>query len=280
MKKLLAPIAIVAALSFAGTAYAQCCAKAKAAADKKMANAETKKNCEKTCDKTAKKECCTKDKSCTKDKAQMAAHCRGKALVATHSPLMSYKVGDKCTRCPEQAKEMAAKHEGVQVRYAVNDDVYTDKQAAMKAWKKALHEHLNHMLAVRYAVGDECVACPHAAEAMAKKDHQKVRFQVAAHNYDAKEEAEQALHRAREAADSVKLTHLVNGKEYKCDKSAKNACDKAKSCDKADKICHQYVVGDFKTCCPLTAKVELAKARIQAAYEALSSDTDKELAQR
>jgi hypothetical protein len=63
------------------------------------------------------------------------------------------------------------------------------------------------------------------------------------------------------------LTTFVDGKPYTCDKAAGEACQK--SGQKAE-----YAVGECKTPCKMSARIELAKARIEAARQAVAKASE------
>jgi hypothetical protein len=254
MKAWMSAVVFLVAANLASTALAQCCV-GKAKTDESAA-------------KTGSASSCHKDKSaCTKgDDLAAGAECRGKLLAAAGAPLMTYKVGDKSTACPKQAAEWATGQD-VQVRYVVNDTEYTDKPEALKAYEAALEQHLGNMTSVRYAVGKQCVGCPNAAATLAKESGESVKYRVAAFTFADREQAEKAAEAARAASAKVTLTCIVDGKEYACDQEAKRACQ-AKDGETAAKTC-EYKVGGTKTPCQVTAKVELATARIVAAYKAV-----------
>ena len=217
---------------------------------------------------------CNKDKACCAKGGETASKeaCRDKMMATAGMPLMKYKCGDQTTCCPKAAEEMTAGKD-VQVRYVVNETEYTDQAEAMKAYKTALEGYLSTMTAVRYAVGDKCLGCPDAAAALAKDNGQTVKYRVAAFTFAGKPAAEKAAEAARTAAESVSLKCVVDGKEYSCDKSAQAACQSKG--EGAAKTC-EYKVGDMKTGCELTAKVELAKARIAAAFKVVEELAAKE----
>lgn len=126
-------------------------------------------------------------------------------------------------------------------------------------------------------VGQECVACPMAADSLAKKNHETVKYRVATFNYDDHKKAQKAAQVAAEAAEKVTWKMVVDGAEYTCEKSAQKACQGSAAKDGGNKKC-EYVVGETRTCCRSTAKVELAKAKIMAAYRALDEFNTDEVA--
>jgi hypothetical protein len=249
-------IVTLLSLTLASTAAAQCCAGAKKTAD----SGET----------------CQKDKSCcakTGDQAAKGA-CRDKALAATGMPVMQYKVGDQTTCCPKAAAEMAKANDAA-MRYAVNETEYADKAAALEAYASTLDEYLGTMTTVRFAVGEKCVACPTAAAALAKDSGETMKYRVAAFTFADKAAAEKAADAARTASEKVVMTMVVDGKETKCDATAKKACNKSADSAAAGKTC-EYRVGETKTNCATTAKVELTKARIETAQKALEEIAAKD----
>jgi hypothetical protein len=262
-------IVTLLSLALAANAAAQCCSGAKKAADGGTT--------------------CQKDKSTCAKSGDMASKegCKDKSLAASGMPVMHYKVGEKTTCCPKAAAEMA-KADDATIKYVVSETEYADKSEALQAYAKVLDEYLGTITTVRYAVGEKCVNCPLAAMALAKDSGETVKYRVAGFTFADKAAADKAADAARTAADKVELTMLVDGKETKCDAAAKKTCDKSahdatakKTCDKsaddatAAKTC-EYRVGDTKTCCAATAKVELAKARIETAQKALEEIAAKD----
>jgi hypothetical protein len=243
MKKWICSAALVLALGLVGNAWADCggCDKGKA----KQAKAGGSKTCTmgaanaKTCSKT-----------CSKD---------GKS--ACDVPCMQYKVGDEMTCCPKTADKLANDNGG-KMLFVVGEKEYQNKAEAMEAYAGLLEEHLEKVTHVRYAVGDKCVKCPKEAGKLAQGNGGKVKYVVGSATFDCKEKAEQAAQQAANASEKVKMTTYVDGKSYCCEKSAEMAAKRSgKKCE--------YQVGDAKTPCQTTARVELAKARIQAAVEAI-----------
>jgi hypothetical protein len=215
---------------------------------------------------------CHQDKN-TATKDEPTAQ-RGKLLAAAGAPLMQYKVGDQTTMCPKQAAEWSKAKDDLKVRYVVNGTEYSDRAAALQAYQKALDEYLPTMSTVRYAVGDKCVTCPVEAASLAKETGGTVKYRVASFTFADRAQADQAAETARAAADQVKMTYVVDGKEYACHKEAKQSCQ-AKGGETAAKTC-EYKVGNMKTCCETTAKVELTSARIIAAYQALAQAANQQ----
>lgn len=251
MRTLIVSLALLLVASLSSTAAAQGCA-SKSKNQDGTAKADTHA-------------CCHKDKAgCTKKAGD--SDCHGKVLLAAGAPTMKYKFGDKATDCPAQAEEWQGKCDAT-VRYVVSGAEYADKAEAMKAYETALEKYLASMTSVRYVVGDNCVACPSAAAELAKENGGTVQYRVASFTLADKERAQKAADAARAASEKVTMTYVVDGKEYTCSKGDGEAKQARETSDTTRKC--EYKVGDKKTCCEVTAKVELATARIIAAYRAL-----------
>jgi hypothetical protein len=275
-------IVTLVSLALVSSAAAQCCSGAKKTADGGATCQKDKSTCSKTGDMAGKE------------------GCKDKALAASGMPVMHYKVGEKTTCCPKAAAEMA-KADDATIKYVVNETEYTNNSEALQAYAKVLDEYLGTLTSVRYAVGDKCVNCPMAAAALAKDSGETVKYRVASFTFADKAAADKAADAARTASEKVEMTMVVDGQETKCDAAAKATCHKSaddatasKTCDKsahdatAKKTCDksadgataaktcEYRVGDTKTCCAATAKVELAKARIETAQKALEEIAAKD----
>jgi hypothetical protein len=225
--------------------------------------------------------------------------CAGAAFKSCGAPQMAFKVADQTVKCPKQASELAGGDEA-KIHYLLSDKEYTDKNEAMQAYDTALTSYLGEVTSVRYAVGDKYLDCPDAAAQLAKKSNAAVQFRVASYTFSDKAEAEKAAVVAKDAAGKVTVKCIKDGKEVVCDKPCPQggaaAAEKSGCCAKkggevakaeptaegktgcaktgdvaakADGKC-EFVIGDTKTCCPLTANVELAKARILAAQAAVA----------
>jgi hypothetical protein len=270
-------------IALAGSAAAQCCNRHKAQADGATAKAG------------ADSSTCKAHQGGDKTAAELA--CRGKALNAAGAPLMQYKVGDQTTKCPQEADKLAAAAAGdAKIRYVVDDTEYADKTEALRAYAKTLDAHLAKLTAVRYVVGEATLNCPQAATKLAADQHEAVKYRLASFTFEDQAAAQQAADAAREAADNVDMKTLVDGQEVCSAKTAQQTAGGGGCCaakggmaakKSADGRCAasakdastgkkcQYVVGDVKTPCEATAKVELAQTRILAAYNAIEEVASK-----
>lgn len=247
--------------------------------------AQSEKNTE-----TDKPECCAAhkvEKCCAQDKAVentkacckhgMAAGCgdtncagdlvRFKGLAL---PRILYQVNDERLSCPKSAVKMA-KAENADLKYVVADKVFTNKPEAFKAHAELLDEFLGDMLTVKYAVGENCVACPDAAEAIAKKEGKKVRYRLASFDFEDRASAEKATKLASEASEQVELKMVVGDETFDCPMHAAEAAKKqGKEVD--------YCIGKLKTASEADAMIELAVERIKAALTAFEKCGGKQIA--
>jgi len=222
--------------------------------------------CSKTCG--SKSDCA---KTCSDQ--DVAGACRVKDVVAAGAPMLKYVVGDETVCCYKKALELAD-GDSARVRYVIGDAKYTDRAEAMKAFADRLEEYLNSFTTVRYAVGERCVASFDEATALARETGQAVRYRVASVSFADRAPAEEAAGKARSAAEAVRMKLVKDGQEVACDKDAPKIAEKGCRGKKSEQVetAGEYVVGELKTTCPMTARIELAKARIVAAYRAVQQD--------
>ena len=249
----------VTVLALAALAAAQekpaCCQKKKASCDKaKAAQCQDKAD---KCKLQAKKDCCAKkDKQCCdKKKAKCGdVSCTGEQVgyKGVKFPRLAYMVGDQRTDCPKTAAKLA-KEKNLPIKYVVGDKVFDEKPAALAAQTEVLEDLLGSILSIKYVVGDECVACPHAAEQMAKQSGAKVKYRLGSFVFDDQQAAEQAAAKAREAADAVEMK-VDNGEVTR------------------------YKVGKLVTTSKVAATYQLAIERLKAALDALERAGGKQVA--
>lgn len=186
--------------------------------------------------------------------------CQAKA--GAKLPAISYKVGDKEFCCDKEAAEVA-KASNATITYVVGGKTFAKQDEAMTAYADLLEKHLDGMLTVKFVVGDECVACPTSAQQLAKEKRAKVQYRLAAYDFESQEKADKAAGRAREAAEKVSIKMVVGDEAFQCPVSAKDASQKS-----GKPV--EYAVGDCKSQCQTTARINLAKAKIDAASKALA----------
>ena len=209
----------------------------------------------------SKSDCGSGGQCCQAKEAKSAAHCTVGAKAAAgkrlNMPAMQYVVGEKRTQCSDEAAKLAKAGEKT-IRFVVADKTFAEEGEAKKAYTKVLDEFLANMTRVQFAVGDECTACPLTAKSIAEKKGAKVRYRLASYTFDDKAKADKIAKLALDAAEKVQLTLAVGTESYQCPVTAKEAAQSA-----GKKL--EYCVGEKRTACQVTAKVELAKAKINAA---------------
>ena len=122
--------------------------------------------------------------------------------------------------------------------------------------------------ALAKAEGKSCAsACKKESFAVVSKDEfakviktDGAKFIVLARNFDSYDDAVKARAAAMDAMKVVKMTYVVEGKEVDC---SSKVCPMAK---KAGKV--EYVIGETKTNCEVSARISMAKAQFDAAKKA------------
>ncbi len=155
---------------------------------------------------------------------------------------------------------------------------------------------------ISYAVGEEKTCCPKAAGDLAKKSGAEIHFVVAKKSFAKESDAKLALVKATEkyVSDfakpktcSVSGTTTIAGKKLGCEKAAAHTAKIVQTAINdvkftylvGDKKCHcpveakavakktgkntLYVVGEEKTGCSVTARLNLARAKYKSAIQAL-----------
>ncbi len=199
----------------------------------------------------------------------------GQQAALAGMPLMECHVGDKVVNCPLQAEQLA-KGNDAKITYVVAGREYTAKNEALEAYAKQLEDHLSKLTAVRYAVGEKCVNCPMAAQALAKDSGAKVKYQLASFTFASQDEADKAAGLARAAADKVTMKLLVDGKEVACNaKTCSATTDNAAAahtCAKAAQVADAG--GEIKsqgTCEHANGAATAAKGSCHAAGETVTA---------
>lgn len=246
-------------------------------------------------------------KTCDKSKSS----CSSESSIALKNcmPKMVATVGDEEFDCPKTACEVAKKS-GKSVVFTVAGKKYDCPEKAMTAYADVMDDFVVKFASVR--TKDECMTACSAGSAkssgccssgskakktgtsteVAAKDSAKgecpfskseakgetktvkadakkapVVYCVATQNFDCKDKAEQAAKTAQAAMKTVAMKYRVGDKDFCCDKMAGDECKKA---GKDAKMV--FVVGTTKTECKVMARIELAKAKIQAAVKALENN--------
>ena len=177
-------------------------------------------------------------------------------------PRIAFKVGDTLTCCMKSATQLSG-GDTSKIKYAVADQAYPTLEEAQTARLAVLEKFYEDMLTVKYAVGDECTACPNAAKSLAEKAGKPVHYRVANFDFSKQEDAEKLAKVAHAAGDNVTMTWAVGDEKFECPAHAAEAA-------KASNQPLQYCVGDQTTPCETTAKTRLVETRIQAAIDVLT----------
>jgi hypothetical protein len=235
-------------------AFGQTCPAAGATAAKAD---EKKAGCQSTCSSASKDgkagKCCMDGDALAKAGLKM--------------PEMMYVVGDKKACCPNEAKELA-KGDMKLVKYSVAEKTYDTEDAASEAYAKALDSFVSGVTTVKYAVGDQCVACPMSAADLAKKEGKTVQYRLASFSFESEDVAAAAAKAGKEAADKVEMKRMVGSECVACPKAAAALAAK-------DGKSIEYVIGEKRMGCEKAATVALAKARAEAALAAIAKAAEK-----
>ena len=214
------------------------------------------------------KSCCAGCVAQKGDAAGQKAECAAQGPVCGGAqcvvPAMVYKVGDDVLSCPSTAEELARKNGGV-VRYVVGGVEYTDRAKALDAYAAALENYVKGVATVQFSVGGRCFANLEDARQRAQQDGSKIRYCVGSYMFDDHEVAKRAAKVAQEAASKVEMNPAVAGQQCCCGTGCAAPCQG--TCQKCG-----CPVGECRTRCRMTARCELAKARIDAARQVLAKE--------
>ena len=157
-------------------------------------------------------------------------------------PKMTFTVGEEKTCCPTTAAELAKKA-GSAIHYCVADKTYEDESAAKLALVEATEKFV--------ADFSEPKVC---------KDSGTVT--IAGKQLCCEQAAAQTQQVVKTAMEKVQLTYLVGEKACSCPIEAKQLATTSGEPT-------VFVVGEEKTCCDVTARLNLARAKYKAAVIAL-----------
>jgi len=159
-------------------------------------------------------------------------------------PKMMYVVAKEKVSCDKMAAELAQKH-SQPIHYAVAEKTFEDKASAMNALVEETESFVTAFVAPskcevsgNVTVAGKSCSCPVEGDA---------RTQLVA-----------------AAIEKVSMKYAVAGKEAAC-----SNCAAAMAKEASAPI--EYVVGDQKTTCQVTARLNLARAKYQAAVQAVAA---------
>jgi len=180
-------------------------------------------------------------KACCSGKESCDGGCPISAAMAS-LPKMSYKVGEESTCCSHSAQSLAEKN-NAPIHFVVAETSYTDKTEAMTA----LVEQTEAALA---AYTTPCV-CEKSGTTTIAGEKCSCPMKAASHTK-----------LVQEAVQSVSLSYVVGEETCNCPMKAKELA--------AGGAEMKYVVGGEETCCEMTARLNVARAKYKAAVEALT----------
>lgn len=180
---------------------------------------------------SAQKECCP-DGQCPIAKAM------------DQLPKMTYMVGKEETCCNKSAEALAAKS-NAPIHFVVAKKNYDNKEKAFTALVTETEKYVNAFI----------TPCKCEASGTTK---------IAGQSCNCPVEAGKKAELVKAAADKVKMSYVVGKETCNC---PNKAAALAKSSDSET----HYVVGEQKTCCQMTARLNLAHAKYKAAVQALAA---------
>jgi hypothetical protein len=247
MKPMYALVAAFAVLAFAFDAYAGCgdCGPKEASAEKKCCGTchGVKAASAGTCSAEAcsSAPCSTSSAACSASSCDASKGCPIAAAMAK-LPKISYAVGEKKTGCPDAAAKMV-KESGGHIHFCVGDTEYDSKSEAQAALLTATEKFVSNF------------AKPHTCPASGN-------VTLAGQTQSCEKSAAHTAKLLQDAMAKVKFSYAVGDEECHCPtKAARLAKDSGK-----EKL---FVVGETKTCCEKTARLNLARAKYKAAVEAM-----------
>lgn len=163
-------------------------------------------------------------------------------------PKMTYRVGTENTCCSESAAKLAKEHKAA-VHYVVGENVFEDKTKAYTSLVESTESMVNAF------VTPSC--CKTSGTHTVAGKSCKCEKQGAAN-----------AELVKAAIKDIKMTYAVGEKSCNCP-------HEAGSIAKTSGAKMEYVVGEEKTCCNMTARLTLAKAKYKAAVQALAAADKK-----
>lgn len=202
---------------------------------------------EKTCDGSS---CDANGSCCSDSKATQTVSTEEDAtegvcpvtLAMSKLPTLAYAVGEQRVCCENMAGELAKK-ESAAVHYVVADKTFEDKTEAMKALVDTTESMVNTYVTPKTCevsgtttVAGKSCSCPVETEARSKA--------------------------VEAAVAKVAMKYMVDGQEAAC-----GNCASARSKETGKPV--EFVVAGKATTCEMTARLNLSRAKYQAAVEAV-----------
>lgn len=159
-------------------------------------------------------------------------------------PKMNYKVGEETTCCFKSAAELA-KQNSQPIHYLVAEKTYDQKEAAYASLVTQTEEFVN-----KYVTPCKC--------------EKSGTTTIAGKACGCSVMAGQRTELVKAAVDKVQMSYMVGEKACNCTHEA----DALAKSGEAKKF---YVVGEEKTCCEMTGRLNLARAKYKAAVQAIAA---------
>ena len=163
-------------------------------------------------------------------------------------PQMTYRIGEENTCCSKSADELAKKH-NKPIQFVVAKKTYDKKEKAMVALVESTEKF----------VKDFVTPCKCEVSGSTK---------IAGQSCNCPVDAGKKTELVKAAVSKVKMSYAVGEKTCNCPKEASAIA--AKSGAKKE-----FVVAGKKTCCEMTARLNLAHAQYKAAVEAMLATNKK-----
>lgn len=163
-------------------------------------------------------------------------------------PVMTYKVGEESTCCSESAAKLAKKS-SLPVHFVVAKKTYDQQDKAFTALVKQTESFVKE-----YTTPSKCEVSG--------------TTKIAGKSCSCSVEAGKTAELVKAAVSNVKMTYAVGEKTCNCPMEAATLAETSG----AKK---EFVVAGEKTCCEMTARLNLARAQYKAAVEAMAA-TSKE----
>lgn len=246
MKSMYAFVTALAVFAFASQAYAGCgnCGPKETSADKAAAKCGGKAASTGTCTaETCSSATCSASSAatCSASGCDSSKGCPIAAAMA-RLPKITYAVGEQKTGCPDAANKIA-KESGGHVHFCVGKKEYDSKAEAQAALIDATEKFVANF------------AKPHTCPKSGK-------LTLAGQAQSCEKSAAHTAQLMQDAMAKVKFTYAVGDEQCKCPvQAARLAKDSGK-----DKL---FVVGEEKTGCEKTARLNLARAKYKAAVQAM-----------
>jgi hypothetical protein len=185
--------------------------------------------------------------SCSKCDGEECKSCPV-TLAMAKLPKMTYKVGDEAVCCPTSAAKLAEEKKAP-MHFVVGEKVFEDKSKAFVSLVEQTESMVNEFV----------TPCKCDKSGVTKIAGAACKCPV---------EAGKKAELVSTAVKGIEMTYTVGEETCNC---PTKAAEMAKT--SGEKM--TYVVGEEKTCCNMTARLNLAKAKYKAAVQALAAaDTE------